>query len=277
MVYHWIVKGYLHPPGGLVAQPYRARGGSRLPTLPHLAPSATVERLECIAAEAPVAPDTGVYIDPSRALKTRLEDLPVAVEEILSTGPSWAGLTGSWAVYEESTSSDVDLLLYYEDLPSGVKRLSSKLRKLGFRGCKGPRSSWPGGAGIEGRIVEVCKGDFRITLRILRRAWGETCYTQKLAPAGALSSIVEVIGEESPCSSLTVPARYLFRGPGGLLGVLETWRTSFQELPRGLYRVEAVLRFERDSGLLVATPDYGGVVELVEPLGGLSSRDCIAA
>ncbi|MCE4610482.1 MAG: hypothetical protein F7B17_00735 [Desulfurococcales archaeon] len=257
-----------------MAQPYRVKGGLRLPTLPNLAPLPALERFECIAAEAPIAQDTGVYINPSKALDVRLEDLPEAVREILSANPSWAGLTGSWAVFEETGSSDVDLLLYYDDLPSGIRALSKTLGKMGLRGCKGPRSAWPARAGVEARIVEVCRGSLRVTLRILKRIWGETCSTPKLAPAGKLSGVIEILGEESPCSSITVPARYLFRGPRGLQGVLETWRTSFQELPRGLYRIDALLRIERDSGLLVATPDYGGGLRLVRTLGGLSSREC---
>ncbi len=266
IVYYWIVKGYYHPPGMLIAVPYRAKGASRLETLPERSPQASLSWVGCLSAEVPATRDTGRLIDPRKSLEVRAEDLPEIIHDLIGIAePSWSGLTGSWAVAEEGRASDVDLLIHFEDIEGGVERLRRALERLGFRGCLGPRSEWPGLRPKE-RVTEVCRGGLRVTIRVLEKAEGAECYTPLYVPAGRYNGIIMIEGEASKHGAITVPARYRFRGIG-LSGVLETWRTSFQELPKGLYRAKLLLRVEVASGDIVATPDYGGRLELLKAQG----------
>jgi hypothetical protein len=122
------------------------------------------------------------------------------------------------------------------------------------------------------RAAEACRGSVRVTLRVLRELGGRLCKPGRLASLGFYEGPVR-LRPLKPCDALTVPALYEFKAPG-VQGIVETWRTSYQELAAGFYEARLYLRLDRERGAIVATPDYGGWLRLERAEGPPPSRLC---
>ncbi|MEB3851464.1 MAG: hypothetical protein LRS49_02630 [Desulfurococcales archaeon] len=255
-----MVKGYEHPEGGVVIEPYRL-GGRRLGR-----PTRGTGGVIPLSAEWTPCMPRPVYtvsasqvirvVDPERALRQAWRSLPARVRLLIdAVDYEWAGLTGSWAVGLEGEYSDVDILLYG---PEAYESIAEAHERLGWEPCGSPRR----GRGVGGelgvlyrlKLVELCSGSLRVTLRLLRATEGKPC-SKRRVPLGLYKGHVEIvdIGE-----SYLVPARYRAETPSGRTMVLETWRTRYQELPPGLYRVEGEVWVE--DGEMFLSPDVRGFI-----------------
>jgi hypothetical protein len=256
----FMVKGYEHPEEGLVVEPYRLLEGRRLSTwnIPFLEP--LVRTIPCIPRPAPIIEYKSIDLAyfPDETLKSRYNELPNEIKELLSRiDYEWIGLTGSWAAGLEGPSSDVDLLVYGRDVYAS---LIEALTVLGWGPCA-PRPDRVGNESTHLSLlynlkhVEACKGAHRVTIRILRELESRPC-TSRRAPLGLFEGEICLydIGE-----SYLVPARYRITWPQGS-GILETWRTRYQELPSGKYNVRGELWIDGDT--LYVSPDIGGQLQL---------------
>ncbi|BAN90683.1 hypothetical protein [Aeropyrum camini] len=258
---YWIVKGYEHPPGKVVAAPYR-RGGKRLdPRSIEQAPLWTIEHFPCRGGPVPMLSldaASSKPVNPWRVLELRYPDLPHPIKHLLEeVNPELAGLTGSWAVFAEDRGSDVDLIVYGDP-----DEIYLALKYLKSRGAivrhKHKRSEYPLDSA---RLLDSCiknGGETACyTLRILRYTTPREC-SKRLTPLGLYAGPLEITGEQEALDSILVPARYravLLKL--GLPAVVETWRTSYQELKPGVYA--GVLEvFADQNGAITASPDLKG-------------------
>jgi predicted nucleotidyltransferase len=261
---YFIVKGYEHPDEGVIAIPYRM-GARRI-----LDPIAYTNRvcpwilkeLDCMPRPTPIVNWREVIkcIDPIRVLKERLSQLPESVRYILGKlDYELAGLTGSWALGLERESSDIDILVYGDNVYGSLVALAEEGL---IKPCP-PRLDrvreplafllYPL------KLVEACWAGVRVTLRILR--WDARIPCRRRIPLGRFRAVVKLIdiGE-----SYLVPARYRLvvvkqsEGPRVERAVLETWRTRYQEMPPGIYEVDGVAWIEEDS--VIVSPDIEGKV-----------------
>jgi len=197
-------------------------------------------------------------VNPRIALRMRWNRLPKVIRSIIERlDYEWIGLTGSWALGLEGPQSDVDLLVYGNTVYDSILDLAN--RGL-IKPCP-PRYDRVKEAFTSMlyplKLVEACWEGVRVTLRILRSITRLPC--KRRIPLGPFKAIVELIdiGE-----SHLVPARYrvrvinLHHGPRVSEVVLETWRTRYQELPPGLYKVAGDAWLEEDS--IIVSPDIGG-------------------
>ncbi|MCE4604590.1 MAG: hypothetical protein F7B20_06465 [Aeropyrum sp.] len=263
---YWLVKGYEHPPGKVVAVPYRRRGRRLDPRSFHTPGSLewTLTRLPCTGWPAPAIDVHRVLpVNPRLALQVRWREIPTPVKMLLrELNPDWAGLTGSWAVFQESSRSDVDILVYIpqEEVPEAIRAIA---RSGLVRPCSKPRSEHPV-RGVVRRVLDSCitfGGEMSsYTLRLLRSLDARECTTSSEA-IGVYEGLVEV-RPLSPHDPYLVPARYAGVMRGEEI-VIESWRTSYQELPPGLYRARLRLSVDVRSGTIVGQPDIGGYMKAV--------------
>ncbi|GBF08504.1 hypothetical protein apy_02290 [Aeropyrum pernix] len=263
---YWVVKGYEHPPGKVVATPYR-RGWRRLdPRSIKQAPIWTLGYFPCRGGPAPMLSLEAAIakpVNPWSALEIRYRDLPHPIRVLLEeVNPELAGLTGSWAVFAEDGGSDVDLLIYGD--PSEIY---TALESLASRGVIKPhrheRSHYP----LHGvRLLDSCIKYGGVTscytLRILRYTSPREC-SRRLTAIGRYTGPIEIIGEQEPLDSILVPARYrsvLLRLR--VEAVVETWRTSYQELKPGVYEGDLELFVDQHGGI-TASPDLDGKLKHV--------------
>lgn len=248
----WLVKGYEHPEGSVVAVPYRTPWGTRLDPAGYrrLAPiiQGRIRFLPCMGREAPVVEVREIVWvpDPSAALK--LSRLPSRIASLLEAlDPEWAGLTGSRLLGAEVGVSDYDILVYPRDAASAVDALLRFWRRGLSEPCtrRGGRSS----------PLDACAGGTGYTIRMLRTLEPLPC--RGVRPfLGWWSGFLEIV--DAGVESFLVPARYRARALGLGEIVLETWRTRFQALPKGCYQARIELFLEGDS--ILGTPDLGGML-----------------
>lgn len=249
---YWLVKGYEHPEGAVIAVPYRTPWGARLDPagFRRLAPiiQSRIRYLPCIGREAPVVElrDIAWAPDPSAALK--LVRLPSRIAFLLEAlDPEWAGLTGSRLLGADGEGSDYDILVYPRDAASAVDALLGVWRRGLVEPCarRGGRSS----------PLDACAGGSGYTIRILRTLEPQPC--RGVRPSmGWWSGFLEIV--DAGVESFLVPARYTARAPGLGEIILETWRTRFQALPKGCYHARIELFLVGDS--ILGTPDLGGTL-----------------
>ncbi len=231
---------------------------------------------QCLGIHAPMLP-RGAVVDVVAPRPSTV--LPPGIHRVLGEFLSKLGfdesevfVTGSHAVGCAGEGSDVDIVAPYS---SGV---IEELRVLRGRGlvsqCRlgtvaSKRGRGPGGVALdEDRIMESlldsCYRGVPYTLRLLQRSVEGECLGARV-PVGEARIVAELI----PLSPYTVPALYRLRVlhaendvvDRGIDITLVTWRTRYQELPRGVYRVRGLARVNSWDGSVELWPDYGGVVE----------------
>jgi len=259
-----LTHGYEHPSWGVVASPYRSldcnSASARM--------TGTVF-LPCMGRRVPVARKDRILsvLRPEDAF-TRLPSplRRVIVDFVEALGVGWAGLTGSWAAGCGGRSSDVDIMVFYdEDLPRALSDMKSAglisqcktslvKEKRGTRPDIGVDQQY-----IEESLLDSCYRGTPYTLRPITRL-EETDCARPRTPLGR----VRVRGVIVEGERFRVPSRYTLKIsyssrelPGKTL-ILESWRTRYQELPPGWYTVIGDLYYEDD--VLLLTPDHGGLV-----------------
>lgn len=259
----YIVKGYAHPEQHLVVQPYRYPCCRRGPPAP-------IHYNVCLGVETAMIPREKVtrVISPEAAIETlpgRVKQRILELVEVL--GLEWYGVTGSYALGCEGPSSDVDVMGLYR--PGLLDALQDLARDGLIRQCKrqdviAKRSRGPGGLAlevsrIETSLVDSCYRGQPYTLRLVTSLWEEPCH-QILIPYGyaELTGWMRPLGEP-----ITVPTRYRM-DTGSETVIVETWRTRYQEIKEGRYRVRGLLRLDAVSGNLVVWPDMGGWIARAE-------------
>ena len=254
----WVVRGYRHPEGYLVATPY-LRGSIRLtPYDLSLAPPWTLRWVDCIGRTVPLLGwRDAELLDPERALKVRRGELPAEVLELLDVlSPEWAGLTGSWALFSERGGSDVDLLLY-----GRFREALQELREEGliapcqveerYKKVKDKFSPEDHADLSRHRLLDSCYKGKPYTIRALRTLEPEPC-SVRVEYLQEYEGEVELVDASD---SFFLPARYVAR-LGTQEVILESWHSRYAELPPGRYR--ASLRLSLEGGQVKASPDIKG-------------------
>ncbi|MCE4602882.1 MAG: hypothetical protein F7C08_01210 [Desulfurococcales archaeon] len=254
---YWKVSGYMHPPGELVVTPYRIENRRVDPG--HKPFGAGVRYMPCIGRPVNVERrGAGVEVDPSHILKLRLGDLKVArphiVELLEILNPEWAGLTGSWAIFQESKHSDVDLLAYQGDGWDIYKALEDLKDEGLVTHCPGRYHA--NVKRIHGhQLLDACYKGQRYTLRILETIEAREC-TGYTVPHGWIHARITI---EEPLAPHRVPALYRATIEGMGRVVLETWHTRYQEIAPAIY-VARIHLFYTPNGVR-ASPDLGGWIK----------------
>ena len=256
-----MVRGYEHPVEGLIVTPYKAPADVMT----------SVERrvyLECVGRTVPVIGRGGAEIvDPAEALK-RATVPPQARELIDVIAPSWAGLTGSYALGLQRPDSDVDILVYSRR-PHEAYRALADLREEGLvadcrqdlRYAKERDSfNYPEFSLLHPlKLLDSCFRGLPYTLRILRLAQERPCES-RFTPLGWVAFVGEVRGGEP----YLTPAVYSVRPDAVGEVLMMTWRTRYQELPEGRYFISGLLQRDEVKGQLYVVPDLGGRVRPLE-------------
>ena len=257
----WMVRGYEHPPGKLIVVPYRVpasqtKGQERR------------KYLECVGRSAFVVDrERADLVDPAEALKRA--PLPAQARELLDLiAPSWAGLTGSYALGLQRPDSDVDLLAY-TSRPHEVYRALADLREEGLvSDCRQDvrfekeRDSFTYSEFAllhPLKLLDSCFRRMPYTLRLLRFVEEMPCQS-RFSPIGWVEFIGEVRGGEP----YLTPAIYNVKADGMGDVLLMTWRTRYQELPEGRYLIRGLLQRDEVKGQLYVVPDLGGRVRPIE-------------
>jgi len=272
----WIVKGFQHPPGYVVAYPrYDALSLRRLEgwRAEELLREALC-RWRCIELDLPAVP-----LHRARFIEPRIDD-PV-LEEFRRLIADYASLdldqvlpTGSLALGVESEDPDIDLVIYswraervygaLEELARlgivrsmGLSELESEWRRkhrgLGFEVYRRLR---------EGSLLQGVFRGRRYSVRIVPWERGVEGCVDPVRRGGARRLVIEVV---DPVSPYTTPAVYEVEVVGeGLRATMMSFRLLFTELARGT-RIGGVMEVE--TPLLEARPRIvpdRGVVEWVE-------------
>ena len=259
---YWLVKGYEHPEGQVVAVPYYVGSKRWDPSdyLSHpLAPS-TTRFLECVGRLVPLVEESRISmrVDPESAYKARVEDLPREIIELIEIlGPEYVGISGSWAIFKEKKGSDVDLMIYTARHRDAYRALAS-LEEEGLvaRGRAPRRGENP----FPGKLLEASYKGVPYTLKILRHVERLPC-TRRLSPYGVYVGPLRILDRSE---GHLYPARYraLIGYPGRASEVVvETWRTRYLELREGHYYSRLELFYDSNAGLIIASTDIGGWIK----------------
>lgn len=254
-----LAKGYEHPPGWVVVAPYRVNGARVDPASYRISFRGIVEkRLDCIGRTVALVPQGRVEpLDPVAAFHAARRD-------IMSLGPGMrrlvsvlesngvVGITGSWAYGGESKGSDVDFIIKADD----VEGLVDSLKRLKPEPCQRPLVRLPRINGFQ--ILDACVGGVKYTIRVVESLYGRPCGGSRITQVASKIRLQVAIRE--PIAPYSVPARYSGYSPGLGDVIVETWRTRYQELAPGEYRMVADLFYDHGRGVLVASPDIGGMV-----------------
>lgn len=254
-----IVRGYRHPDGYIIVEPYRRLDcGRQL----HL----RKEKIHCLGTLYYKLPKHRLVLhDPNEALAILKPRTRQLIEELASKiDAAYYGITGSQAIACASPVSDYDIVIY--GVPDDVGERLEKLRVKGLiNQCKWDtiitkrRPRHPGDvaldtARIKKSLVDSCYRGLPYTLRILERLNEEAC-GEPLVPLGVYEGPATIVEAVDP---YIVPARYIIELEGLGEAILETWRTRYQELAPARYIIRVSLRL--DGGRLTATPDHGGYI-----------------
>ena len=254
-----LAKGYEHPSGWIVVAPYRVNGTRVDPAGYRITARGIVEeRLDCIGRTVTLAPQSKVeLLNPVVAFRAAREDivsLSSGMRRLVSVleGNGVVGITGSWAYGGENRDSDVDFIIKTDDMEA----LIESLKKLKPDQCRHPPVALPRINGFQ--ILDACVGGVKYTIRVVESLHGRPCGGSRVTQIASRIKVQVVIRE--PISPYSVPALYSGYSPG--LGdiIVETWRTRYQELAPGEYRMVADLFYDHARGILVASPDIGGMV-----------------
>ncbi|MCE4618949.1 MAG: nucleotidyltransferase domain-containing protein [Desulfurococcales archaeon] len=264
---YYMVRGYTHTPRYVIVEPYKnvnCKGS----------PKAYTKYIHCLGVATTIIERGNVLriLSMPRTLELLPRSFRGQLEEFIEyLGIEWAALTGSFAVNCERQDSDIDLLALYKP---GVWRTLRDLYDDGLiRQCKTrhileKRSRGPGGEALsidrmEKSLTDSCYKGIPYTLRLITSISDYPCY-KPLIPLGFIDVELSLrpIGEP-----ITVPTRYLGKVVRVYRGVVEerneivveTWRTRYQELSDGYYRVRGLLRMD-DKGRLTIWPDHGGII-----------------
>lgn len=261
----WMVRGYTHPDEYIVVTPYAIEGRRVKQYDWSWLPSCVKEFIPCIGRIAPLIAQRDVVriVDPERALRLRRGDLPAEILELLDIlNPEWAGLTGSWAVFGERLSSDVDVLVYGN--PNAMYKTLLELREEGrIKPCMVEdrylkvldRMSWSTYAKLlPFKTLDSCYRGKPYTIRILRRLYSRPCY-DFIVKVGVYEGMLRVVDNSE--SHLT-PARYIVDINGNKV-TMETWHTRYMELPKGVYKGYLEVFHAREG--LILSPDIVGYLE----------------
>ncbi|MCE4613645.1 MAG: nucleotidyltransferase domain-containing protein [Desulfurococcales archaeon] len=254
---YWVVKGYSHPPGSLVAVPYRTSEGFRIRVESYkvFAQPWLMKWIDCIGREAPLLKISDIirFYDPFVGYRLRAKELPDAIREFVDIlNPEIVGLTGSWLLGFEKEDSDIDLLVY------GDRDVYPTLVDLALEGqitsCK-RETRLPRIFGFI--LTDACFKGVRYTLRILRTVTNEGC-KKTLIPIASYVGPIRIVDSSD---SYRVPAKYsIVLERLGLKAVLETWHTRFMELATGKYHARLSLRADTEKGPIIASPDLEGSI-----------------
>lgn len=264
----WVVRGYRHPTGSVIATPY-IRGSRKLKPYDFSNIPVWLSRyVECIGRVAPVLSNHAVIsvFDPRVALRIRRAELWPEVRELIEyMNPEWVGLTGSWAVFNERDYSDVDLLVY-----GNHAEMYKTLRDLKTEGlieaCRleerfykvGDKLSWADYSRLAySKLLDSCFKSRPYTLRILRSIAREPC-SDVLTPLGYYTGVFEIVDASE---SYLTPARYIAEANNRRF-IVETWHTRYSELPLGTYKGKLRLVASREG--VIASPDIDGWVSMVD-------------
>ncbi len=242
----WLVKGYMHPEGHVVAVPYKKE---------NFAPFWLYSYVPCLGRYVSLVPKRNIVvkINPFQAFRLRKNDIPKDILELVEILDAEAvGITGSWALNNEREDSDVDLIIYDENL----ERVYNMLRKLREDGlifqCRREKEMfnkveepWIVEEYKKVRVLESCYKGIPYTIRLLRSMHEIPCLKIVLPLGNASKLLVKIINNRE---NYLVPARYevkILEGPSWITDlqekfdkiVLETWRTRYQELKTGVYEV----------------------------------------
>jgi predicted nucleotidyltransferase len=261
----WMVRGYRHPEDYVVVSPYII-GGSKVKQYDWSGvPEWIIKYVPCIGRRAPLLPRRSItrIIDPAGVLKARRNDIPQAIVELLDIiAPEWAGITGSWAVFEEKPSSDVDIIVYGNH--KAIYRVLLDLKVDGvIESCMveerylkvKDRLSWTSYSKLATlKVLDSCYKGVPYTIKILRRLDREPC-GDFIVDMGAYRGALRIV---KTLESHLTPARYIV-DIGGIEALMETWHMRYMELPEGLYIGHLELFDER--GATICSPDLVGSLE----------------
>ena len=254
-----LAKGYEHPPGWVVVAPYRVNGARVDPASYKILSRGMVEeRLDCIGRIVVLAPQSKVEpLNPVVAFRAAREDIISLSSGMMRLihvleGNGIVGITGSWAYGGESKDSDVDFIIKADD----IEVLIDSLKKLGPKPCRRPPVMLPRINGFQ--ILDACVDGVKYTIRVVESLHGRPCGGFRVTQLASRIMLHVTIRE--PIAPYSVPALYSGYSPG--LGdiIVETWRTRYQELAPGEYHMVADLFYDHGRGMLVASPDIGGMV-----------------
>jgi len=241
-----IVRGYTHPDGMVIAQPYRGLDCRRLAE-----PPSTL--LPCIGGRAWLVRVSDIVLRLWPEDSYRLIAASTPLDEMLGEiGAYWRGLTGSRPIGCHGRRSDYDLLAVV-DARRAFRVLQRMLEEGRIEQCKSDlrekrEERVPGDASLHPEIVErsltdSCYHGTPFTLRLLRRLSDSVCLGSE-TPLGKVSFTAEI---RPDWESILVPARYRVKLDNGMSVVVETWRTRYQSLPSGLYRVAGTLYYSPEG------------------------------
>jgi hypothetical protein len=262
----WLVKGYIQPENYVVAVPYKDRGLKEVP----------LSYLPCIGREVPLIPrkDIVYEINPFSVFRIRRNELPKSIIEFFDIiNVDMIGITGSWALFSEKKHSDVDIIVY-TDKPRRLYNTLNELKKDGLiRQCRSygqmiskVKSHWIVNEYIKNRVLESCYKGVPYTLRILRTLEEVPC-SHVVEPLGKVREVVVRLKDVE--EAYLIPARYEvnpLKGPSWLLRLskglrvfLETWRTRYQELKEGIYRLLDVVVLKEGNEVVLAVDPQGRI------------------
>ena len=272
----WIVKGFQHPPGYVVAYPrydaltLRKLEGWRVEKLVR----ESMGMWRCIELELPMVPlDEARFIQPQSSDPV-LEEFRRLIADYASIDRDQVLPTGSLALGVESDDPDIDLVIYcwraervygaLEELARlgivrsmGLSELESEWRRkhlgMSFEVYRRLR---------EGSLLQGVFRGRRYSIRIVPWERGVEGCVDPVRRGGARRMVIEIV---EPVSPYTTPAIYEVEVVGeGLRATMMSFRMLFTELARGT-RIAGVMEVE--TSLLEARPRIvpdRGVVEWVE-------------
>jgi len=261
---YYIVRGYTHTEEHVIVEPYRELSCKRL--------KETLEVIyhPCLGTGVPQIPrDRIISKIPGYNQKYLSRRARRVVEELRDTlGLEEVWVTGSHAISCEEPNSDIDIIALYK--PGIIKALKDLAKEGVISQCqedrilmkrinKGPRGIALDLWKIKSSILDSCFRGTPYTLRLILYQWEQPCRDPQI-PLGKIALSLKL----EPASPYTVPATYrgvpLSKDPAiDEEVIVETWRTRYQELPTGFYKVKGLLRMGAKTGRLTLWPDYGGI------------------
>lgn len=255
----YLVKGYQHPPGYVIAQPrYSLLLGRKLSTAEA---QAYVEYSfwDCLKLEVPVLSLESTYAYKPFSLPHEVFYVKEALESLLDVELS---LTGSAII--ASTYRDLDFVVY-----GAIAGLAEKISSLISKGVFSRNESLLVSEYLEKHSKNMSLRDylylkkntvlhfsfmgFHVNLKLVEYKQGYPACLDEVINAQAYTGRVLV---EKPLNPHVLPARYEAKLSNGIPVILETFREVYAELSQGEYYVVNARLEERRSGTYLV-PDHG--------------------